>query len=134
MLKTSLNIIAKMANTLSSRVLEAVEAAKARGNSVADIAHECGISVQAVYQWLDPLNQLKELKSKSLMGLSTLSGFSPWYIQDGTGDKILTYARTDGERAILKAAEPMDEEEKYKFARVGNTLAEQPEQGANGTK
>lgn len=134
MLETSLNTIAGMTSTLSSRVLEAVEVAKSRGNSIADIARECDISVQAVYQWLDPLNQLKELKSKSLMGLSTLSGLSPWYIQDGTGDKILAYAKTDGEKAILKAAEPMGEEEKYKFARVGNTLTEQPAPGATGTK
>lgn len=127
------NIISITMSTLSDRVKEAVDAAKEKGSSIADIARECEVSVQAVYQWLDPLNQLKELKLKSALGLSNLSGFSPWYISDGSGDKILVYAKTSGEKAILKAAEPMNEEEKYKLARVGNTLSEQPDQGATGT-
>jgi hypothetical protein len=128
-----MNIILRTMSTLSERVREAVDVAKNRGHSIADIAGRCGISVQAVYQWLDPLNSLKEIKSSSLLGLADLSGFNPWYINDGIGDKILTYAKTGGEKALLKAAEPMNEDGKYKLARVGNTLSEHPGQG-NGTQ
>ena len=118
-------------NTLNERVIEAVNKAKDRGYSIADIAKSCNCTVQAVYQWLDPLIQLKELKSTSLLGLSELSGISPWYINYGLGDKILYYAKNEAQKSTLKVMAPMDIKDQEKMPRLGHSLVE-PDEGTNG--
>lgn len=72
-------------NTLAQRVKEATEAAKQNGHSVAAIARECGISPQAVYQWLD--GRTKSIDGANLVELATLSGYHPLWIAKGHGDK-----------------------------------------------
>lgn len=120
-------------NTLKDRVIEAVDAAIERGYSVADIAKSCNCSVQSIYQWKDPLKSLKELKSKSLLGLSELSKISPWYINYGIGEKILYYAKNEAQKSTLKIMEPMDIKDQEKMPRLGHSLIE-PGEGTNGKK
>lgn len=124
--------IQNIMSTLSSRIAEAVEVAKQRGYVVADIAKECGISVQSIYQWLDPLNAIKELKASSILGLSKLSGLSPWYINDGTGDKVLYFARNEPQKDMLMIMEKMDIKDQPKMREIGNTSAKHPKEN-NGT-
>jgi len=78
-------------STLKDRVIEAVSAAKLKGHDVRAIAKKCGKSVQAVHAWENPSIQLTGLKGDSLCGLAFLSGLSPWYINDGTGKRFLSY-------------------------------------------
>lgn len=78
----------RIMSTLKDRVNEAIKSAKNRGHDVQSIAKRCRISVQAVHAWGNPIIPLKGLKGDSLCGLAALSGFSPWYINDGTGMAI----------------------------------------------
>lgn len=71
--------------TLSERVKEAVEAAKANGHSVAQIATACGISASAVYQWLS--GDTKSLDGDNLAELAELSGYRPLWIAKEKGVK-----------------------------------------------
>lgn len=119
----------RIMSTLASRVKEAVSAANEKGYTVANIAKRCGISVQAVYQWIE--GSTKELKGSSLTGLAELSGYSPWYINDGKGEKILHYAKTEQQKNILKIMQPLPIEEQAKVVRVGSSLVE-PDEGTNG--
>jgi hypothetical protein len=118
----------QLMSTLSNRVVEAVNAAKERGHSIAGIAARCGISVQAVYQWIDPMNSLKEIKATSLMGLSDLSGFSPWYINDGSGDKNIYFAKTEPQKALIKITDLMLLEQQETLARMGIRLLNRPKE------
>lgn len=78
--------IDRMKSTLANRVKEAVESAKLRGNSVVKIAAACGISKQAVYQWLD--NSTKSIDGANLVELAELSGLHARWIATGKGSKI----------------------------------------------
>jgi hypothetical protein len=113
-----------MESTLSSRIYEAVQAAQNAGHDIASIAKACNISVQAVYQWLDPLNQMKTIRSNSLLGLSDISGFSPWYISLGVGEKILVYAKNEPQKEALKVMQPLPIEDQIKISKICDTLAD----------
>ena len=80
------------------------------------------------------MNSLKEIKATSLMGLSDISGLSPWYINDGTGDKYIYFAKTEPQKALIKITDPMLLEQQEMLARIGNTLAQPTEQKHNGTQ
>lgn len=128
-----MNMMRIIMSTLKERVVEAVDAAKERGYSIADIAKRCEISVQSIYQWLDPLNTLKELKASSLLGLAEISGFNPWYINDGVGDKVLYYAKNEPQKATLRVMEPMPLQDQAKMPRIGHSLIESDDR-TNGTQ
>lgn len=118
-------------STLKDRVIEALAAAKARGHEVADVSNKCNVNVQAVYAWLDPLEPMSWLRAESVLGLANLSGFSPWYINDGIGDKILVYAKNKFQEHTLAVMEPMDISDQAKMPKFGRTLIE-PDEGTNG--
>jgi transcriptional regulator with XRE-family HTH domain len=94
-----------MIGELSERVRDAAEAAKARGYSVAQIALACGISKQAVYQWLD--GSTKSIDGANLAELASMSALEPMWIAKGKGRK--TSALTDDERTILDAYRLFDD-------------------------
>lgn len=71
--------------TLAERVKEAIDAAKARGYTVAKIAAACGISDKAVYQWA--AGTTKEIDGSNLAELAELSGYRPLWIMKEKGDK-----------------------------------------------
>lgn len=131
MLKGLFSIIAGDMSTLSSRISESVNAAKERGYSIADIAQECGISVQSVYHWLS--GETQDLKSNSLLGLAKVSGFSPWYIYEGVGEKVLYIAKNEPQKIVLKVMENLDDDKQYIGARLIDTLVEHKEKN-NGTQ
>ncbi|HEY4698701.1 MAG TPA: hypothetical protein VIH29_11965 [Gallionella sp.] len=120
-------------STLKDRVIEALEVAKARGHEVVDISNKCNVTVQAVYAWLDPLEPMNWLRAESILGLADLSGFSPWYINDGLGEKILVYAKNEFQKNTLKVMEPMDIRDQARMPKFGRTLTE-PSEGTNGNQ
>ena len=71
--------------TLAERVKEAIEAAKEKGHSVAHIAKRCGISVQAVYQWMD--SSSKSIDGANLVELAESSGYHAMWIAKEKGPK-----------------------------------------------
>src|SRR4030066_387043 len=108
-------------STLKHRVIEALSATKAHGHEVVDVANKCNVSVQAVYAWLDPLEPMTWLRADSILGLAELSGFSPWYINDGAGEKILSYAKNEFQKTTLAIMEPMDIRDQAKMPKFGRT-------------
>ena len=89
--------------------------------------------MQAVYAWLDPLEPMNWLRAESILGLADLSGFSPWYINDGLGEKILVYAKNEFQKNTLKVMEPMDIRDQARMPKFGRTLTE-PSEGTNGNQ
>lgn len=126
-------MIFKIMSTLKERVLEALMAASERGHDVADIAKKCHVSVQSVYNWQNAELPIKWMRAESVLGLSALSGHSPWYIYDGVGEKILSYAKNEYQKKTLAVMEPMDIEDQAKMPQIGRTLA-QPAEKHNGTQ
>jgi len=120
-------------STLKNRVIEAMAAAKESGHEVIDVSKKCNVSVQAVYAWLDPLEPMSWLRADSILGLAELSGLSPWYINDGAGEKVLRYAKNKFQNNTLAVMEPMDIRDQAKMPGIGRTLAE-PDEGTNGKK
>lgn len=76
--------------TLAERVTEAVEAANDHGFTVADIAAACGISSQAVYQWMD--GRTKSIDGDNLAELAEMSGFRAIWIAKERSPKCDTKA------------------------------------------
>lgn len=83
---------------LSIRIQDAVEAAKRNGYSVATIAAACGVSRQAVYQWLN--GETKKIDGDNLVELAEVSGYSSRWIATGKGSK--TASITQDEATILR--------------------------------
>lgn len=90
--------------TLPKRVQEAVEKAKTNGHTVAGIAKLCGISRQAVYQWIS--GETKTISGENLVELSELSGYSARWIISGKGRKVI--ALTSDEATMVKAMSVCD--------------------------
>lgn len=120
-------------STLKERVVESLVVAAARGHAVADIAKKCQVSVQSVYNWQNPELPIKWMRAESVLGLSALSGHSPWYIYDGVGEKILSYATNEYQKKTLAVMEPMDIDDQAKMPMFGCALA-QPAEKHNGTQ
>src|SRR3990167_6002342 len=127
-------MIFKIMSTLKERVLEALSAAAKRGHDVAEIAKKCQVSVQSVYNWQNPELPIKWMRAKSVLGLSAMSGHSPWYIYDGVGEKILSYAKNEYQKKTLAVMEPMDIKDEAKMPGFGRTLAEPEDNGSSSER
>lgn len=81
---------------LRDRVKEAVDAYKAKGKSVRDLAGAIGVKPSAIYQWLD--GSTKNIKNEPLGALSNETGFSTEYIATGKGSKhkVAVFAPSEG--------------------------------------
>jgi transposase-like protein len=106
--------------TLAQRVKEAVEAAKENGHSVAKIAAACGISPQAVYQWLK--GDTKEIDGSNVVELAELSGYHAIWIMKGKGKRsdpesirralaLLRRMTPDNQATAVKIITPLADED-----------------------
>lgn len=110
--------------TLAERVKEAVGAAKTAGYSVAQIAHECGISDKSVYQWLD--GSTKSLDGENLAELAELSGYRPLWISKEKGPKF----DSQSIRQAIKLMEKMTPSRQADAVKIIAPLVEQDEDQA----
>jgi predicted DNA-binding protein YlxM (UPF0122 family) len=72
---------------LQDRIAEAVQTATAKGYGVSAIANACGITRQAIYQWMD--GSTASLDGINLVVLSEFSGYNARWIINGTGQKMI---------------------------------------------
>jgi len=113
-------------SSLASRVREATEAAKQEGHSVASIASICGISPQAVYQWLD--GRTKSIDGANLAELAAISGYNPLWIAKGRGEKCDSRAI----RQAIKIMRQMTPDRQVDAVKIITPLAE-PDNGNKAT-
>jgi len=105
--------------TLSERITEAIETS---GVSVADIATACGISPQAVYDWMK--GNTKELMGDNLVELAEITGFEARWIAKESGPKRRVYARTQEQAHVLTAMMSMSPYEANIVVKIADTVAQ----------
>lgn len=112
-------------SSLAERVSEAI---RDSGVDVAQVAKACGISVQAVYKWMNGLS--KTIAGEHLVELSRLTNYEARWLIVGKGAK-----RKDPKAvAVYLAMENMPEYKKDVLVQTSIALAEQPKHNHNGTQ
>lgn len=112
-------------NSLAQRVSEAINGS---GVSVEKVADACGISVQAVYKWMNGATQ--QISGENLVELARLTNYEARWIIKGVGDK-----RKDPKAvAVCLAMEQMPEYKKDMIVQASNSLAKPTDQANNGTQ
>lgn len=79
--------------SLQARITEAVNAALAKGLSLADVARVADVTQSALTQWMD--GTTKSLKASSAAGLERATGYRAAWLGDGKGRKLLDHAPVD---------------------------------------
>ena len=105
--------------TLSERIREAIETS---GVSVARIAEACGISQQAVYDWMK--GETRELMGNNLVELAELTGFDPRWIAKGVGARRRQYARNQQQAHVLQIMERMSPYQADMLVKISDSIAE----------
>jgi transposase-like protein len=90
------------------------------GTSVSTAAQECGVSVQAVYKWLN--GQTDDLEGRHLVIVSQLTSHDPAWLEFGTPPKIRTYATSKTAATVLKAMEQMNDTQRAAIENMALTL------------
>ena len=107
--------------TLAERIREAIETSDV---SVASIADACGISLQAVYQWMK--GETKELMGDHLVELAELTHFEARWIAKEVGPKKRIYARTPQQAHVLTAMQRMARDEEGLLVKITDTIPKSP--------
>lgn len=107
---------------LAERVSEAI---RESGVDVAHVAKVCGISVQAVYKWMNGAS--KTIAGEPLVELARLTNYEARWIISGKGEK-----RKDPKAvAVYQAMQNMPEYKKDVLVQTSTALAEQPKPNHN---
>ncbi len=118
----SLKLASSTMSTLAERVTEAVEGS---GTNVAKIAKACGVSVQAVYKWMNGGSQT--IEGMPLIELARLTNYEARWIISGKGEK-----RKDPKAvAVYEAMQNMPEYKKDMIVQASTSLSK-PSEGTNG--
>ena len=91
------------------------------GLSAADLADACGISVQAVYQWLSGKN--KNLKHEHFFALCDALNVNPRWLALGEGAKVAAQNREAYRVALSRREETDDPKAKEGWERVAIVFA-----------
>jgi hypothetical protein len=109
-------------STLAERVTEAISLS---GTDVQQVAKTCGISVQAVYKWMNGAS--KTIAGEHLVELARITNFEARWIISGKGEK-----RKDPKAvAVYIAMQTMPEYKKDVLVKTSSALAEPDEDGDN---
>lgn len=113
--------------TMSSLAERVTESIRESGASVPQVAKACGISVQAVYKWMN--GRSNKINGEHLIELARVTNYEARWIISGKGEK-----RKDPKAmAVYTAMQNMPEYKKDVLVHTSTALAEQPKQG-NGTQ
>lgn len=113
-------------STMSSLAERVTEAIRESGTDVTAIAKACGVSVQAVYKWMNGLS--KTIAGEHLVELSSITNYEARWIISGKGDK----KRDPKAVSVYLAMQNMPEYKKDMIVQASTALAEQPK--SNGTQ
>jgi len=108
--------------TLSERIKEAIETSDV---SPAEIAKACGVSVQAVYDWLK--GDTKELMGVNLVELAEVTGFEARWIAKEIGPKRRIYARTREQAHVLQLMDEMNPYQVNIVVKIADTVSQSPD-------
>lgn len=115
-------------STMSSLAERVTEAIRESGVDVANVAKVCGISVQAVYKWMNGAS--KTIAGEPLVELARLTNYEARWIVSGKGEK-----RKDPKAvAVYQAMQTMPEYKKDVLVQTSTALAEHTEPHHNGTQ
>ena len=112
--------------TLSERIREAIETS---GVSVQNIADACGISPQAVYDWMK--GETKELMGNNLVELAELTGFEARWIAREVGPKRRLHTHTKEQAHVLTLMEQMSPYQISLVVKIADSLAQPPATDTN---
>lgn len=115
-------------STMSSLAERVTEAIKIADIDVPHVAKACGISVQAVYKWMNGLS--KTIAGEHLIELARITSFEARWIITGKGEK-----RKDPKAvAVYMAMQNMPEYKKDVLVQTSTALAEHSKQGNGETQ
>ena len=106
---------------VSTRIKEAIETS---GVKVATIAQRCGITPQAVYQWMD--GSTEKLSGENLIELAELTGYDARWISKGTLPKKRLYPKTAPQARVLEIMQNLPEGQEALVLRLIDSIAEPP--------
>lgn len=116
--------------TLSERISESVQTS---GAAVSAIAEKCGVSVQAVYQWMN--GDTKQIMGDYLVELAELTGFEARWIAKGIGPKQRRYAKTAQQEHVLVVMQDLQPLYTDMVLKIVDTIAEsKPDEDNGGNK
>lgn len=117
-----ISVASRYMNTLAERVTKALNES---GTDVQQVAKTCGISVQAVYKWMNGAS--KTIAGEHLVELARITNFEARWIISGKGEK----RRDPKAVAVYIAMQTMPEYKKDVLVKTSSALAE-PDEGTNG--
>ena len=109
------------AMTLSERISEAV---KVSGVTVAAIAARCGVTPQAVYQWMN--GETKQISGENLVELADLTGFDARWLAKEAGPKRRIYPRTPPQAHVLELMQKLPPAQEELLVKIAESVAEPP--------
>lgn len=115
---------------LGKRITKAIDRS---GKDVKEIASACGVSVQAVYAWMN--NDTKDLRNTNLFALAKATGFNAEWIGTGNGPEVNLYSKDTRIQHVIKVMEAMPEVVLDEAVKEIDSLAEFASKlgGGNGT-
>lgn len=105
--------------TAKQRTMEATAEAKKK-LPVAAIAKKCGVTRQAVYNWLNGTDAIED--GPALVELAELSGLNALWIVKGRGQK---HGLTDDEKLIIRAFDLFGQESKDQWIAAAKNRIDQ---------
>lgn len=106
------------------------EALRISGVTVAEIARACGISQQAIYQWIS--GETKQILGEYLVEVAELTGYDARWLAKEIGPKIRLYPKTAQQAHVLKVMQSMPEDQASLIVKIADSVAEPPAKSSNG--
>ena len=107
--------------TLSERITEAIETS---GVTVAAVAERCGVTPQAVYQWMN--GDTKQLSGENLVELAEITGFDARWLAREAGPKKRIYPKTTQQAHVLELMQKLPEAQENLIVKIADSVAEPP--------
>jgi transcriptional regulator with XRE-family HTH domain len=112
--------------TLSERITEAIETS---GVTVAAIAKRCGVTPQAVYQWMN--GETKQISGENLVELADITGFDARWLAREAGMKRRVYPRTPQQAQVLELMQPLPETQQNLIVKIADSVAQPDGEASN---
>jgi transcriptional regulator with XRE-family HTH domain len=109
--------------TLAERVREAIETSDV---GVAAVAKACGITPQAIYQWMS--GEVLQISGENLVELAEATGFEARWIAREVGPRRKLHPRTEQETQVLLLMQRLTPYQVDLLSKVFDSVADSPEE------
>jgi transcriptional regulator with XRE-family HTH domain len=112
--------------TLAERVKEAIESSAV---GVAAVAKACGVSPQAVYQWMS--GEVLQISGENLVELAEVTGFEARWIARELGPRRRLHPHTTQEAHVLLLMQRLSPYQVDLLSKIADSVADPPPKIAN---